>query len=418
MQQKRVMILGANNFMLPLISKAKEEGYYTIVASPVKTEPGFALADECVYVDLKDKEGVLKEAERLKIDGITTDQAETPVKTVAYVAAKMGLPGIGEDMARLFTNKYLMREKCREIGIDTIKYKLVDTLDEAVAFYRELNKDHRCDAIMKPIDSAGSRGVVKITDEQIIRDEFEYTKAASKEGHVIVEEFIDGKELLLDGVTVNNTYQTLVCGEYRKCQVPGVFSEYLGKYPAEITDEQFKMVDAFVKKVVEGFGLSWGRTHTEVKVNDRGVWLIETAARGGGRYISSGIVPMMTDFNSATFLLKACTGQISEPPVINRKKVSCGYVSMFMPVGEVISVEGIQDAIDLPYTYSHNFEDIHVGLKTVEFMDKIEGRFIHLIAKDDKEFYDRVEEIKSIVKLKVRTPEGEIVGPIWEKCEK
>lgn len=413
MNNKRVMILGANNFMLPLIKKAKEEGYYTIVASPAKDEPGFLYADECVYVDLRDKEAVLKEAVRLKIDGITTDQAETPVRTVAYVAQKLGLAGIGTDMAELFTNKYLMREKCREIGIDTIKYKLVDTAADAVAFYQELNRNGSCAAIMKPIDSAGSRGVVKLESEETIYEEFEYTKAASKSGKVIVEEYIEGRELLLDGVTFNNTYQTLVCGEYKKCNVPGVFSEYMGKYPAEISKEQRDMVDALVKKIVEGFGLQWGRTHTEVKINERGAWLMETAARGGGRYISSETVPMMTDFNSASFLLKACTGQQKEIPVINRKDVSCGYVSLFMPVGEVISVEGIQEVIDLPYTYSHNFEDIHVGMKTVAFMDKIEGRFIHLIAKDDKEFYERVEEIKSIIKLKVKTENG-IEGPIWE----
>ena len=141
---------------------------------------------------------------------------------------------------------------------------------------------------------------------------------------------------------------------------------------------------------------------------------METAARGGGRYISSETVPMMTDFSSASFLLAACTGQIDEPPVIHYKDVSCGYVSMFMPVGEVVSVEGIQEAIDLPYTYSNNFEDIHVGMKTNAFMDKIEGRFIHLIAKDDEEFYRRVEEIKSVIKLKVETANG-IEGPVWER---
>lgn len=413
MTQKKVMILGANNFMLPLIRKAKEEGYYTIVASPVKEEPGFEYADECVYVDLRDKEAVLEAAKRLRIDGITTDQAETPMKTVAYVAEQLGLNGIGTDMAELFTNKYMMREKCREIGIDTIRYRLVQSVDEAVEFYCELNQEHKCDCIMKPIDSAGSRGVVKLENTDTIYREFGYSKAASRSGRVIIEEYIEGKELLLDGVTVNNTYQTLVCGEYKKCNVPGVFSEYMGKYPAEITDSQRQQVEALVKKIVEGFGLKWGRTHTEVKINDRGVWLMETAARGGGRYISSETVSMMTDFNSASFLLKACTGQITEVPVIHRRNVSCGYVSLFMPVGEVISVEGIEEAVNLPYTYSHNLDDIYVGMKTVEYMDKIEGRFIHLIAKDDKEFYERVEHIKSIIQLKVKTEKG-IEGPVWE----
>ena len=406
---KKIMILGANNFLVPLIKTSKRLGFWTIVASPNEKEPGFEYADEKVIIDLCDKNAVLEAAQKLKIDGVISDQAETPVRTQAFVANKMGLPGIGEDKAELFTNKYLMREKCREIGIDTIKYKLVDNVNDAAKFYEQIGKP----MIMKPIDSAGSRGVVKIEDVQTIYDQFDYSKDASKTGKVIIEEYIPGKELLIDGVVFNGIYQTLICGEYIKCNVPGVFSEYMGKYPAEITDNQLNEVNKLVKKIIEGFGLPWGRTHTEVKINDNGIWLMETAARGGGRYISSGIVPMKTDFDSCEFLLKACVGEITEIPVVRKNNKSCGYVSLFLPKGEVISVEGLQEVIDLPYTYSHNFEDIKVGFKTSEFKDKIEGRFIHLEADNDEQLYTRVEKIKQLIQIKIDTGEG-MKGPIWE----
>ncbi len=406
---KKIMILGANNFLVPLIKTSKRLGFWTIVASPNEKEPGFEYADEKVIIDLCDKNGVLEAAQKLKIDGVISDQAETPVRTQAFVANKMGLPGIGEDKAELFTNKYLMREKCREIGIDTIKYKLVDNVNDAAKFYEQIGKP----MIMKPIDSAGSRGVVKIEDVQTIYDQFDYSKDASKTGKVIIEEYIPGKELLIDGVVFNGIYQTLICGEYIKCNVPGIFSEYMGKYPAEITDNQLNEVNKLVKKIIEGFGLPWGRTHTEVKINDNGIWLMETAARGGGRYISSGIVPMKTDFDSCEFLLKACVGEITEIPVVRKNNKSCGYVSLFLPKGEVISVEGLQEVIDLPYTYSHNFEDIKVGFKTSEFKDKIEGRFIHLEADNDNQLYARVEKIKQLIQIQIDTGEG-IKGPIWQ----
>ena len=406
---KKIMILGANNFLVPLIKTSKRLGFWTIVASPNEKEPGFEYADEKVIIDLCDKNGVLEAAQKLKIDGVISDQAETPVRTQAFVANKMGLPGIGEDKAELFTNKYLMREKCREIGIDTIKYKLVDNVNDAAKFYEQIGNP----MIMKPIDSAGSRGVVKIEDVQTIYDQFDYSKDASKTGKVIIEEYIPGKELLIDGVVFNGIYQTLICGEYIKCNVPGIFSEYMGKYPAEITDNQLNEVNKLVKKIIEGFGLPWGRTHTEVKINDNGIWLMETAARGGGRYISSGIVPMKTDFDSCEFLLKACVGEITEIPVVRKNNKSCGYVSLFLPKGEVISVEGLQEVIDLPYTYSHNFEDIKVGFKTSEFKDKIEGRFIHLEADNDNQLYARVEKIKQLIQIQIDTGEG-IKGPIWQ----
>lgn len=122
-------------------------------------------------------------------------------------------------------------------------------------------------------------GVVKIEAVQNIYDQFDYSKDASKTGKVIIEEYIPGKELLIDGVVFNGIYQTLICGEYIKCNVPGVFSEYMGKYPAEITDNQLNEVNKLVKKIIEGFGLPWGRTHTEVKINDNGIWLMETAKK-------------------------------------------------------------------------------------------------------------------------------------------
>lgn len=73
----------------------------------------------------------------------------------------------------------------------------------------------------------------------------------------------------------------------------------------------------------------------------------------------------------------------------------------------------MQEVIDLPYTYSHNFEDIKVGFKTSEFKDKIEGRFIHLEADNDEQLYTRVEKIKQLIQIKIDTGEG-MKGPIWE----
>lgn len=412
MNKKKIMILGANNFLLPLIKKSKELGYKTIVVSPAKKEPGFAYADERAYVDLADNDAVLAAAKTFRVDGITTDQAETPIRTVAYVAEKLNLPGIGLQMAELFTNKYLQRQKCKEIGIDTIRFHLAQNAKDAVDFFETLNGD----AIMKPVDSAGSRGVIRIRREKDILENFEYSKMASKSGNVIIEDYIDGKELMIDGVTVNNIYQTLVCGEYQKCMIEGVFSEYIGKYPASVSEKQWHEANTLVKKVVEGFGLQWGRTHTEVKINEKGTWLIETAVRGGGRFISSCTVPMMTNFSSEEFLLKACTGEMDGIPLIEHKNVSCGYVSMFLPVGEVVSVEGLEKALSRPYAFSHNCENIHTGMKTIPFADKIEGRFIHVLAENEEDFYDKIEDIKNTINIKVKTDKG-IKNVIWESEE-
>ena len=120
---RNIMVLGAGTLQIPLIHQVKKCGYNTVVVSPRKSEPGFKYADHSVYVDLRDEHRILKYANEYNICGIVTDQTDIPVRTAAYVAEKMGLPGIGYETARLFTDKYLMREQCRELGIQTLQYK-------------------------------------------------------------------------------------------------------------------------------------------------------------------------------------------------------------------------------------------------------------------------------------------------------
>ena len=59
---KKIMILGAGIYQVPLILKAKEMGLYTLVVSYPGPYPGFALADECLYLDTRDEAGILKAA--------------------------------------------------------------------------------------------------------------------------------------------------------------------------------------------------------------------------------------------------------------------------------------------------------------------------------------------------------------------
>ena len=117
---KKLLILGAGNYQLPLILKAKEMGIYTVVISPDGPYPGLKVADKVYYQDARDEKMALEVAAKEQVDGVTTDQGELFVRAVAFVAENMGLPGIGYENSLIFTNKYLMREKCMEMGIPTI----------------------------------------------------------------------------------------------------------------------------------------------------------------------------------------------------------------------------------------------------------------------------------------------------------
>ena len=82
-------------------------------------------ADKIYDLDLRRQDEILEIAQKEKIDGIITDQTDIPVRTMAYVADNMGLPGIGYDTACLFTDKGKMRQKLEELGIPVLPNKII-----------------------------------------------------------------------------------------------------------------------------------------------------------------------------------------------------------------------------------------------------------------------------------------------------
>src|SRR5699024_1908977 len=152
------IVLGAGRGQLPIINIYQELGYKVIVISPEGNYPGFKIADYSYYYNVKDKEEILKIARAEGIVAITTDQLDAGVLTAAYVSEKLNIPGIGYDTALKFTNKSKMKTEAKKLGINVPKFVEVDSVQNA------------CDAanlvgyplIMKPTDSAASRGVIKV----------------------------------------------------------------------------------------------------------------------------------------------------------------------------------------------------------------------------------------------------------------
>jgi len=137
---KRLMLVAGGNWQCSIARKAKEMGYHVICSSLYSDSPAFRWADACEVADVLDYEKNLAIAEKHHPDAIITDQSDIAVRTVAKLNQKLGLPGIGVDMANLFSNKFLMREFCRENGFPSPSFRLCDQLDEAVECFRVYGK--------------------------------------------------------------------------------------------------------------------------------------------------------------------------------------------------------------------------------------------------------------------------------------
>ena len=125
--RKKLLIIGAGDFQLPLVQQASKT-CQVLLAAPVISGAFDPYISDRLIVDVRDEEAILAYAREKEIDGVITDQTDIAVRSVAYVAEKMGLPGIGTAAGLLFTDKSRMRARLAELGIRQLENKTVSSV--------------------------------------------------------------------------------------------------------------------------------------------------------------------------------------------------------------------------------------------------------------------------------------------------
>lgn len=403
-----ILILGAGALQVPLIKKVQSRGYNPVVVSLHDDEPGMQIVKDRVIGDFCDEGFTLEVAIRYNVVAVVTDQTDLPVRTIAYVNDALGFPSIGYKTACLFTDKFLMREKCREIGVKTLNYKLINSIEEAKEFFISLKHA----AILKPINNQGSKGVYKV--ESIEELETQYAEAIkySRGSAILIEEFITGPELVIEAFALNGVVNNLVWGDTHYFKVKDAFAAKDRIFPSSQNSEILEKALKLNKKIVKGFGLTRGLTHGEYIIDGDEVYLIEIAARGGGVYISSDIIPLMTGFDTTDFIIDiAIKENICFPEIIYKNKCSC-YIAFFLPIGKVKSVSGISYVQNLPYVHHNNLEHLTIGTEIAANIDKTSRYFLIMEAKDKYELISRISDVHEKLKVEVDTENG-LQGIIW-----
>ena len=113
---KKIMILGAGTYQVPLIKTAKKLGIYTIVVSIPGNYPGFAIADKVYYENTTDYETILKIAKEEQIDGSVTAGTDVAVITIGRVCDELKLSGLSFEAAQIAANKLLMKTKQKRLS--------------------------------------------------------------------------------------------------------------------------------------------------------------------------------------------------------------------------------------------------------------------------------------------------------------
>ncbi len=405
----RILIIGAGDFQLPLVQRASTQ-YDVLLAAPVISDRFLPYIKESFIVDVRDKEAILAFAREKQICGVMTDQTDIAVRSVAYVAEKLGLPGIGYDTGCLFTDKSLMREKMASLGIRLLPNRTVRSLEEAISFYGEIGGD----VIIKPLDTQGSRGVQIVRDLHELREKYEEAARWSSNRQVIIERYATGREFVVEGLALNGAFTNLCIGDTLYFDLPDAFAAKSRIFPTTASPALMQRVLDLNTEIITGFGLLQGITHSEFIMDGDEIYLIETAARGGGVFISSDLIHLSCGLDTEKFLLDIATGKCGEMPALHSQQCVCGYMALYVPQGKVVCAEGVKEVQALPYVHRNQLDSLHVGLENHEGpTDKTSRLALILSAPDRETFHVRMEEVRNMLRVEVETVDG-IRGLIWE----
>jgi carbamoyl-phosphate synthase large subunit len=288
--------------------------------------------------------------------------------------------------------------------------KTVFDVEEAVGFYREIGGN----VIIKPLDTQGSRGVQTCRSEAEIRKKFDGAKCWSSNGAVLVERLATGREFVVEGISFNYEFKNLICGDTYYFDIPDAYAAKNRIFPTSADRELQERVCRLNEKIITGFGLKQGISHSEFIMEGDEIYLIETAARGGGVFISSDLISLSTGLCTEEFLLNIALGQQKQMPDVEEQKCSCGYMAFYIPEGEVIAVEGKEEVLSLPYVHRNQLNQLFEGYKNREGQTDKTSRLAMIVSAPNRELLrQRMENIKSTLKVRVRTEKGE-KGLIWE----
>lgn len=361
--KKSVMIIGAGLNQINLIKSAKEIGYCTVVIDPLHDAPGKELSDFFYVIDPIDFEKHCEIVEKHKISGIVTTQMDKPLQFMAKIAKKYGFSFPDEESILWARNKYLMKMRFIKFNVPCAKGIIIKNKLELESISPELLI---FPLIIKPVDAYSSRGVFKIESFEELENKFEITKNFSSDSSVLIEEFIGGRMISVEGFVFEKNPRAIQYTErYKFTDFP--YCVELGHIqPAVLSDKEKSQVNKVLFKAIKSLKLDDCGFHAELKLNESGIYLIEIAARLGGDFNASHLVPISTGINIEKIIAQIA---MNEKPVIPDSIEQYSMIKWIeFPVGK--KVKKIRK-IELDKDLSVNIVTFNVLLKENDLIPQV-----------------------------------------------
>ncbi len=336
-KMKRLLIIGASHLQLPAIQKAKEMGLYVGVVDFNPDAVGISAADEYFNISTIDEEGVYQAARKFRADGIMTLATDMPMRSVAYAANKLGLVGISYDTAIKATDKGEMIKAFEASNVEHPWYYILSSLDELETVENRITFP----CISKPVDNAGSRGVMLVHSRGELNEAVKYSSLNGRNGGVIIEEYLEGSEVSVEIIVVDGTVHILQITDKLTTGAPH-FVEMGHSQPSQLEDENIDAIRDLAVRAVRAVGINNGPAHVEIMLTKKGPRMIELGARMGGDCITTHLVPLSTGIDMIKATIDICLGDVPDLEYKFHKGSAIRYLRQSH--GTIQKIEGVETA--------------------------------------------------------------------------
>lgn len=288
--KKKLLLLGGLRYLVPVIKAAHDQGYYVITCDYLPENPAHRYSDEFHNVSIIDKEAVLELAKKLKINGILSFAVDPGVTTAAYVAEELDLPFNGSyKSVEILQNKALFRD-----FLAAHNFKVPKAAGfKASEFHTDKLNDFSWPLIIKPVDSAGSKGVSKVNSVDELEGAIEYALKFSPAKEFIIEEFIvqNGFSSDSDSFSIDGDLKVCTFADQRfDKNAPNPYTPSAYSWPATMNIEHQKQLHSELQRLIELLDLKTGIYNIETRVDVKGnAYIMEVSPRGGGNRLSEMI---------------------------------------------------------------------------------------------------------------------------------
>lgn len=400
MKQKKLMLLGGLRYLLPVIEAAHKLGIYVITCDYLPDNIAHKYSDEYRNVSIVDKEAVLVVARELQIDGIMSFAVDPGVVTAAYVQEQMGLPGNPYESVCILQNKDRFRNFLTKNGFNVPKAKGFSSVEEAMAE----TYWYPWPVIVKPTDSAGSKGVTRVDRLEDLESALKVAFEHSISGRVIVEEFIEkqGCSSDTDCFSVDGNLKFVSFSAQRfdeDASNPYTPSAY--SWPSTFTKTQEEELTSEIQRLLTLLGMRTSIYNIETRVGTNGKpYIMEVSPRGGGNRLAE-MLRFATGVDLITNAVRAAVGE--EVVDVEQKPYNGHWAEVVLHADQ----DGYFEGIDINDDLRKNVREVDLWVKQNDKVSSFHGAndaigTLVLSFPTAFELNEKLKLLKQMLKIHVR----------------